>query len=131
MPSCRVELLGIVAGIYERRPSNFDASFDAYCRAMRVDPANPEVIAHLDRMAEASGRWSELAAAIEAEIERVMDSRLQVEMLMRLARVYEEETREVDKAIATFTRVAEAEPDRKDGLVALDCLFTMTERWQI
>jgi tetratricopeptide (TPR) repeat protein len=126
----RVELLGIVAGIYERRLSNFDASFDAYCRAMRVDPANAEVIAHLDRMAEASGRWSELAAAIEAEIERVMDSQLQVEMLMRLARVYEEETREVDKAIATYKRVAEAEPDRKDGLVALDRLYTMTERWQ-
>jgi golgin subfamily B member 1 len=126
----RVELLGIVAGIYERRLSNFDASFDAYCRAMRADPANPEVIAHLDRMAEASGRWAELAAAIEAEIERVMDSQLQVEMLMRLARVYEEETREVDKAIATFKRVAEAEPDRKDGLVALDRLYTVTERWQ-
>jgi len=126
----RVELLGVVAGIYERRLANFDASFDAYCRAMRADPANPEVIAHLDRMAEASGRWSELAAAIEAEIERVMDSQLQVEMLMRLARVYEEETREVEKAIATFKRVAEAEPDRKDGLVALDRLYTMTERWQ-
>ena len=51
-------------------------------------------------------------------------------MLLRLARVYEEETREVDKAIATFKRVAEAEPDRKDGLVALDRLYTMTERWQ-
>jgi tetratricopeptide (TPR) repeat protein len=126
----RVELLGTVAGIYERRLSNFDASFDAYCRAMRVDPANAEVIAHLDRMAEASGRWAELAAAIEAEIERVMDSQLQVEMLLRLARVYEEETREVDKAIATFKRVAEAEPDRKDGLVALDRLYTVTERWE-
>jgi tetratricopeptide (TPR) repeat protein len=129
-PIRRVELLGIVAGIYERRLSNFDASFDAYCRAMRVDPANPEVTAHLDRMAEASGRWTELAAAIEAEIERVMDSSLQVEMLLRLARVYEEETREIDKAIATFKRVADAEPDRKDGLVALDRLYTMTERWQ-
>ena len=126
----RVELLGVVAGIYERRLANFDASFDAYCRAMRVDPANADVIAHLDRMAEASGRWSELAAAIESEIERVLDSQLQVEMLMRLARVYEEETHEVDKAIATFKRVAEAEPDRKDGLVALDRLYTMTERWQ-
>ena len=129
-PIRRVELLGTVAGIYERRLSNFDASFDAYCRAMRVDPASAEVIAHLDRMAEASGRWAELAAAIEAEIERVMDSQLQVEMLLRLARVYEEETREVDKAIATFKRVAEVEPDRKDGLVALDRLYTVTERWQ-
>ncbi len=125
----RVELLTTVAGIYERRMSNFDAAFDAYCRAMRVDPANPDVIAHLDRMAEASGRWSELAAAIEGEVERVMDSQLQVEMLLRLARVYEEETREMDKAIATYRRVSEAEPDRKDGLVALDRLYTVTEQW--
>jgi tetratricopeptide (TPR) repeat protein len=126
----RVDLLVTVAGIYERRLSNFDAAFDAYCRALRADPANPDVIAHLDRMAEASGRWPDLAAAMEAEIERVMDTALQVDMLMRLARVYEEETREIDKAIATFKRVADAEPDRKDGLVALDRLYTVTERWQ-
>ena len=126
----RVELLGTVAGIYERRLSDFDKAFDAYCRAMRVDPTNADVTAHLDRLADASGRWSELASAIEAEIERVMDSGLQVEMLMRLARIYEEETREVDKAIAAFRRVADAEPDRKDGLVALDRLYTMSERWQ-
>ncbi len=126
----RVDLLGTVAGIYERRLANFDAAFDAYCRAMRADPANAEVIAHLDRMAEASGRWSELASAIESEIERVLETGLQVEMLMRLARVYEEETHEIDKAIATYKRVADAEPDRRDGLVALDRLYTVAERWQ-
>jgi tetratricopeptide (TPR) repeat protein len=128
-PPRRIDLLGMVADIQERRLSNFDAAFDAYCRAMRVDPANPEVIAHLDRMAEASGRWADLATAYESELERVMDGQLQTEMLLRLARVYEEETREIDKAIATFKRVAEAEPDRQDGLVALDRLYTMTERW--
>jgi tetratricopeptide (TPR) repeat protein len=126
----RVELLETVASIYERRLSNVDAAFDAYCRAMRVDPSNVEVTAHLDRLADASGRWAELASALESEIERVTDNGLQVEMLMRLARLYEEETREIDKAIATFKRVADAEPDRKDGLVALDRLYTVSERWQ-
>ena len=87
------------------------------------------MIAHIDRLAESSGRWADLAAVYDAEIDRILDSRLQTEMLLRLARIYEEETHDLDKAIATYRRVADAEPDRKDGLEALDRLYTRTERW--
>jgi len=128
-PVRRVELLDLLAKIHERRLNDFDAAFDAYCRALRVDPSNQEVIAHIDRLAESSGRWADLAAVYDAEIDRILDSRLQTEMLLRLARIYEEETHDLDKAIATYRRVADAEPDRKDGLEALDRLYTRTERW--
>jgi len=69
------------------------------------------VIAHIDRLAESSGRWADLAAVYDAEIDRILDTRLQTEMLLRLARIYEEETHDLDKAIATYRRVGEAEPD--------------------
>ena len=128
-PVRRVELLDLLAKIHERRLNDFDAAFDAYCRALRVDPANQDVIAHIDRLAESSGRWVDLAAVYDAEIDRILDSRLQTEMLLRLARIYEEETHDLDRAIATYRRVADAEPDRKDGLEALDRLYTRTERW--
>ncbi len=126
----KVELLDLLAKIHERRLSDFDAAFDAYCRALRVDPANQDVIAHIDRLAESSGRWADLAAVYDQEVERILDSRLQTEILLRLARIYEEETHDLDKAILTYRRVADAEPDRKDGLEALDRLYTRTERWQ-
>ncbi len=125
----RTELLGKIAAIKERRLSDFDGAFGAYGRALRNEPTNPEVIAHLDRLAEVTGRWADLAALYETEVGKVMDSRLQVEMLLRIGRIYEEETHEVDNAIGAYKRVAEVEPDRKDGLVALDRLFTQTERW--
>lgn len=125
----KTELLVNIAQIHERRLNNFDAAFDAYVRALQADPTNAEVIAHLDRLSEVTGRWADLAAAYEAEVERVMDSRLQVEMLLRIGRIYEEETREVDKAISANKRVSEAEPDRREGLVALDRLYTGTQQW--
>jgi cytochrome c-type biogenesis protein CcmH/NrfG len=100
-PARRVELLDLLAKLHERRLNDFDAAFDAYCRALRVDPSNQDVIAHIDRLAESSGRWADLAAVYDAEIDRILDTRLQTEMLLRLARIYEEETHDLDKAIAT------------------------------
>ena len=87
------------------------------------------MVAHLDRLAEATVKWPELAAVYEAELPNIHDSRLQVETLLRVARIYEEETRETDRAIAAYRKVADIEPDRPEGLQALDRLYTRTERW--
>ena len=127
--SARIELLTKIADIHERRLMNPEAAFDAYTRALQLDPTNPEVVAHLDRLAEATVKWPELAAVYEAELPNIHDSRLQVETLLRVARIYEEETRETDRAIAAYRKVADIEPDRPEGLQALDRLYTRTERW--
>src|SRR5205814_2636283 len=122
-------LLVKIADIQERRLLNPEAAFEAYGRALRVDPTNPDVIAHLDRLAEATIKWPELAALYEGELPNIHESRLQVETLLRTARIYEEETREVERAIAAYRKVSEIEPDRKEGLVALDRLYTRTQSW--
>jgi golgin subfamily B member 1 len=128
-PLRQIELLMKVADIQERRLMNPEGSFDAYCRALNVDPTNADVIAHLDRLAEAAVKWPELAAVYEAELPNIQESRLQVETLLRIARIYEEETREVDRAIAAYRRVSDIEPDRREGLLALDRLYSHTQSW--
>ncbi len=128
-PVRKTDLLGRIAGIQERRLINPDAAFDAWCRALRADATNPDVVAQLDRLADFAARWPDLAAVYEAELERIMDSRVQVEMLLRIARIYEEETREIERAIQAYKRVSDAEPDRKEGLLALDRLYTKTRAW--
>ncbi len=125
----KIDLLGKIASLYERRLANQLAAFDAYGRALRVDASNPEVLAHLDRLAAATGSWPQLAVLYAAELDKILDSRRQVEMLLRLARIYEEETVELDNAIAAYRRVSEVEPDSKDGVVALDRLYSQTQRW--
>ena len=59
----------------------------------------------------------------------MMDIPQQVEMLLRVARVYEEEMQTEPKAIATFRRVLDVEPDNSQAILALDRLYERGQLW--
>jgi tetratricopeptide (TPR) repeat protein len=122
-PVRTVELLSRIAEIEERRLSHQNAAFDVYGRALRVDPNNQDVLAHLERLAIETGHWAKLSALLASEIEKVDEPRRAIDLLLRLARVYEEETGQLEEAIATYRRAITADPDSKQALVALDRLF--------
>lgn len=126
----KLELLWQIARIQERQLNDFDAAFGAYARALAVEPANADTVAHLDRLAQVTARWSDMAALLEGQLDNIQETRLQVETLLRVARIYEEETREDDKAIEAYKRVAHIEPERRDGLDALDRLYSKAQRWE-
>ena len=58
-----------------------------------------------------------------------LDVPRQVDMLLRVARVYEEELGQTERAIATYRRVVDAEAENRDAMLALDRLYQQTERW--
>ena len=125
----KVELLIRIAEIEERRLSHQNAAFDAFGRAFRADPTNQDVIGQLERLAAETGHWPKLAALYAAELEKIEDTRRQVDTLLRLARVYEDETGQLEDAISTYRRVVHSEPDNKDALVSLDRLFSQNQQW--
>jgi tetratricopeptide (TPR) repeat protein len=127
----KVELLSRIAELEERRLSHQSKAFEAYGRALHVDPSNADVLQHLQRLAADTGHWAKLAALFSAELERLDDTRAKVDMMLRLARVYEEETGQVDDAIATYKAVVtvDGEPGNKEALVALDRLYSHAQRW--
>jgi tetratricopeptide (TPR) repeat protein len=124
-----VELLSHIAEIEERRLSHQNAAFDVYGRALRVDPNNLDVLAHLERLASETGHWAKLASLLATEIDKVDEPRRAIDLLLRLARVYEEETGQLEEAIATYRRAITADPDSKPALVALDRLFMRAQQW--
>ena len=124
-----VELLSRIAEIEERRLSHQNAAFDVYGRALRVDPNNQDVLAHLERLAIETGHWAKLSTLLASEIEKVDEPRRAIDLLLRLARVYEEETGQLEEAIATYRRAITADPDSKQALVALDRLFGRAQQW--
>jgi len=129
-PPRKLELLASIADIQERRLANHEAAFEAYGRSLEVEPTHAEAVAHLDRLAEVTGNWERLAGLYEAQLEHVLDAHAQVDMLMRVARIYEQELADTDRAIVSYKRVCDAEPDRTEGLRALDRLYTATSQWE-
>lgn len=129
-PPARVELLHRVTALQEQRLDDPRAAFAALARALRDDAGNELTLGHLERLADLTGQWSELAALYSQEADKSLDVPRQVDLLTRLARVYEQELTDVDRAIATHRRILEVEFDNKPAVLALDRLYTGTSRWK-
>ena len=75
-------------------------------------------LGHLERLADATRAWEELAALYEAELGKLLEVPRQVEMLLRVARVYEEELgadRQGDRHLPPRRRRRGREPRRDPG----------------
>ncbi len=129
-PLARVELLHRMTALWEQRLDNPRAAFAALSRALHDDPGNELTLGHLERLADLTGQWSDLAALYTQESEKSIDVPRQVDLLSRLARVYEQELSDIDRAIATYRRILEVEFDNKPAVLALDRLYTATSRWR-
>ncbi|HWO19719.1 MAG TPA: tetratricopeptide repeat protein [Kofleriaceae bacterium] len=128
-PLARVELLHRIAALHEQMIGNVPAAFDAFSRALRDDSGNQLTLGHIERLAEINGSFDQLAKLYQAESEKSLDVPRQVDLLSRLARVYEQELNDVPMAIGTFRRILEVEVDNKPAVLALDRLYTQTQAW--
>ncbi len=128
-PLRKVELLHRIAGYYERQLERSMNAFEAFSRALRLDSVNEDSIKNLERLASLTNAWPQLAELYEAEVVKMGDQLQQVEMLLRLARVYEEEMAAEAKAIATFRRVLEVESENPTAVLALDRLYERGQHW--
>jgi len=50
-------------------------------------------------------------------------------VLLRLARIHEEELGQAEEAISDYQRVVQLEPDNRVALTALDGLYSRSQRW--
>jgi tetratricopeptide (TPR) repeat protein len=128
-PLSRVELLHRIAALHEQMIGNAPAAFDAFARALRDDSGNQLTLGHIERLAEINASFDQLAKLYQAESEKSLDVPRQVDLLSRLARVYEQELNDIPMAIATFRRILEVEVDNRPAVLALDRLYTQTQAW--
>jgi len=126
----KVARLRRIAELEERRLSHQSAAFEAYGRAFQVDSGNPEVLAHLERLAGEINGWERLARLLSQEIDRTDQRGRQVDLLLRLARLHDEETGAHEAAIADYQRVLALDAVNQTALTALDRLFVREQRWQ-
>jgi tetratricopeptide (TPR) repeat protein len=128
-PINKVELLQRIAGLYEFRLERYADGFEAHSRALHEDNGNEMSLGHLERLAEMTGAWTQLAELYASEGDKSLDVPRQVDLLTRLARVYEEELARPDDAIEIFKKIVEVEFDNRNAVVSLDRLFSTAERW--
>mgnify|MGYP002150343469 CR=1 FL=1 len=103
-PTGQIERLHMIAAIYERQLSQYDNAFNAYARALAIDPTLETTIDQLHRLAEVTSEWEKLAGLLAQQAENILDPATKVQMIHRLARVLEARLNRVDDAVAERIR---------------------------
>ena len=129
-PFARVDLLHRIARLHEEMLTDHRSAFETYARAVGFDITNEDSLQNLERLAMAVGRWHDVAALYDAELEKLgEDPGRFVELGLRLAQIFETQLEDVENAVLRYRRVIAADPENHAAISSLDRLFTATERW--
>ncbi len=129
-PAGKVELLRQLASLYEVQLEDLEKAFDAHARAFAEDPTSDESAAQIERLAEEIQAWPRVVELYERQLDKVLDGAVQVELLLRTARVLEEEMEQPREAVERYRRALEHDPDSRAAVTALDRLYEQLEDWE-
>ncbi|MCK5797735.1 MAG: tetratricopeptide repeat protein [Deltaproteobacteria bacterium] len=125
----KLELLHRIAELYELRLEDSPHAFEAFGRALQEESSDEKSLVNLERLAADINGWETLSQLYEQELEKLLDPDRQVEMGLRVARVYEEELGQAERAIEHFKQVLEAELDNRAAILSLDRLYLERGQW--
>jgi tetratricopeptide (TPR) repeat protein len=124
----KVELLHRIASLHEDVASNLEKAFQTYARALAIEPLDETTAAGLDRLAHASGRFTQLANVYEELATSQDDPQLVAQLYGSAARVVQTNVGDVDRAIDLYRKVLEVAPRDLGAVEALEGLFQGAER---
>ena len=107
-----------------------DEALEAYRAVYDADGENAEAIAALERLYRSTSRYGDLLGIYEKKRELSATPEEKKAISYEIAKLYEEETKDVDRAIDTYVQILEDEPSDGRSLAALDVLYGRLTRWE-
>jgi tetratricopeptide (TPR) repeat protein len=117
------------AALYEEV---LERPLDAVAVYREVLTNEEEDLASLDKLVELFLKlqnWNELLGVYQRRLEVVSDPDDKKNVLVQIGAVYEQEIKDVEKAIAAYKNILEIDPDDVTALERLDALYLATENW--
>lgn len=111
-------------------PDRVDEALTVYRAVYDADSENADALAALERLYRATARYADLLGIYEKRRELSPDHGEQKQISYEIAKLYETELKDLDRAIDTYNGVLESEPTDVRALSALDVLYRQLERWE-
>lgn len=107
-----------------------DEALEVYRAVYDAESDNADALAALERLYRATSRFAELLGIYEKRRELSADFDEKKRISYEIAKLYETEVKDLEKAIETYSGVLEDEPTDAHSLKALDVLYGQLERWE-
>ncbi|HPH65759.1 MAG TPA: SIR2 family protein [Kofleriaceae bacterium] len=127
----RAALLRQLAEQYETNAGDLRRAFEAVTTACRMNPAENEYAQAAERLAAATGNWSELvseASEIANEVQE-KDRAVAANWWARLGRWYGEKLDRADYAMPSLRRALELDPVNREALTAQAEILRKGQKW--
>ncbi len=122
-PTQRLHTLREVAEALETRLGRQADAQEALLRALSERPESPELNQDIERLAGATNGWLRYADTLAERAQVTFDPQLAEELFVRLGRVSEEQLKDDERAVLSYSRAVEHSGDKPELLAALDRLY--------
>ena len=118
-----------VAEAYEERFDDPKAAIENFEKAAELSPSDLSALRGLKRLYAQEGRYQALIGILEREYEVVATERERIEILMRLAEMWQQEFRKPENAAERLEQVLDIDPLHEEALCKLEELYRTMQRW--
>src|SRR5690606_9650181 len=114
-----------IGELYEIAGEQPDKAFEAIGRALKQDPANEDTQRRLDSLANQMGSYAEPAGLYESATEDIVDDQLSIQILDKVAKIYEPTLYAAAAAAASYQKTHEIDPG---NVAAVDAMIEVHRR---
>ena len=129
-PDEQKEHLFRAAAIYEELLQRPDDAIAVYKKIVEVDSEEVRALDKLIELFLGLERWADLLGVYQQKADIVFDPDEKKALYLEVGAVYEREIGDVDKAIDTYQRILEIDPDDLTAIGRLDALYQASGNWQ-
>jgi tetratricopeptide (TPR) repeat protein len=125
----KAETLAALAEVYEDRVADRDKAIAAFQKALQVDAKHLGALKGLERLLAQKGRYTELLAVLEAQLDLVATPRQRIAIFERVGAIHEEQFVEHAKAAEAYEQVVAIEPGHDASNAALARIYRHLHRF--
>ncbi|MDY0002029.1 MAG: hypothetical protein RBU30_12085, partial [Polyangia bacterium] len=129
-PAGALPLMLVVGRVYEQKLGDSGKALEVNKRILDLDEVNEQAIGALERLYRASQDWEHLLEIYRKKVDLAANDQERCEILASLAKLYEEQIGEPEKAIESYKAILDLAGEEPGALEALDRLYLAQQKWQ-
>jgi golgin subfamily B member 1 len=123
----RLRTLRKLAVLHETELSDVEAAIRSHQEVIEISPRDSDATLALDRLLADANRWTDLADHLRHQIDGASGTGVEVDLKLRLARLFETRLDDIDRALDTYEEIAQLAPDNSEARGALERLSARPE----
>ena len=126
----KTELLRKIARVFEEKLDDKDQALDALVNALEMDFHNRETARYLERMAQATGRWTEVIQTVGGWLKQQTEADDKIRLCLHLAKWYGDDLGHPEYAQPYYAQIIQLDPLNVGAMRQLASLYKKAGNWQ-